>query len=194
MQEMLVPSLGEENPLEKEMATYSSILALEKPTDRGAWQATVNGVAKSQTQLSTHTNTVITFADSAVKSKEQWFQYWKPGNVESRKDAGKLMSIHSNLFLLCTMGNIPWFGTAFFFFFLSSWVPECPWVQRNILYKRPDGVQKAEVSVWVIAEVQIEFLKSQFFSEQEGDSLKGQLIISHIQACKDLLITASDYI
>lgn len=46
----------------------------------------------------------------------------------------------------------------------------------------------------MIAEVQIEFLKSQSFSGQEGDSLKGQLIISHIQACKDLLITASDYI
>ena len=46
----------------------------------------------------------------------------------------------------------------------------------------------------MIAEVQIEFLKSQSLSGQEGDSLKGQLIISHIQACKDLLITASDYI
>ena len=32
-------------PLEKEMATHSSILAWEIP-DRGAWQATVYGVAK----------------------------------------------------------------------------------------------------------------------------------------------------
>ena len=31
-------------------ATHSSI-RLENPTDRGAWQATVNRVAKSQTQL-----------------------------------------------------------------------------------------------------------------------------------------------
>ena len=30
---------------------------LGNPTDRGAWQATVHGVAKSQTQLSTHTLT-----------------------------------------------------------------------------------------------------------------------------------------
>ena len=48
MQETRVPSLGREDPLEKEMATHSSILALEIPwTGRGAWWATVHGVAKS---------------------------------------------------------------------------------------------------------------------------------------------------
>ena len=31
MQEMWVPSLGQEDPLEKEMATYSSLLAWEIP-------------------------------------------------------------------------------------------------------------------------------------------------------------------
>ena len=31
MQEMWVPSLGQEDPLEKKMATYSSILAWEIP-------------------------------------------------------------------------------------------------------------------------------------------------------------------
>ena len=30
---------------------------LESPMDRGAWQATVHGVTKSRTQLSTHTHT-----------------------------------------------------------------------------------------------------------------------------------------
>ena len=39
-------------PLEEEMATHSSIL--ENPMDRGAWWATVQGVLKSQTQLSMH--------------------------------------------------------------------------------------------------------------------------------------------
>ena len=34
------------------MATDSSILAWRIPMDRGAWQATVHGVTKSQTQLS----------------------------------------------------------------------------------------------------------------------------------------------
>ena len=38
-------------------ATHSSILAWRIPTDRGAWQATVHGVTRSQKQqrLSTHT-------------------------------------------------------------------------------------------------------------------------------------------
>ena len=39
-------SLGREDPLEKEMATHSSILG--NPMDRGAWWATVHGVTKSR--------------------------------------------------------------------------------------------------------------------------------------------------
>ena len=35
------------------MATHSSVLAWGIPMDRGAWQATVHGVLKSQMQLST---------------------------------------------------------------------------------------------------------------------------------------------
>ena len=38
--------------LEKEMATHSSILAWRIPMDRGAWLATVDGIAKSWTRLS----------------------------------------------------------------------------------------------------------------------------------------------
>ena len=37
------------NILEKEMITHSSIIAWRIPLDRGAWRATVNWVAKSQT-------------------------------------------------------------------------------------------------------------------------------------------------
>ena len=40
MQAMLVGSLGREHPLKESMATHSSILGLENPTDRGAWWAT----------------------------------------------------------------------------------------------------------------------------------------------------------
>ena len=47
MQETRVSSLGQEDALEKEMATYSSITGLENPMDREAWWATVHGVAKS---------------------------------------------------------------------------------------------------------------------------------------------------
>ena len=49
MQETQILSRGQEDPLEKEMATHSSILAWEIPMDRGAWQATAHGVAKSRT-------------------------------------------------------------------------------------------------------------------------------------------------
>ena len=49
MQETLVRILGWEDPLQKGKATHSSILAWRIPMDRGAWQATGLGVAKSQT-------------------------------------------------------------------------------------------------------------------------------------------------
>ena len=49
MQETWVQSLGWEDPLEKEMATHSSIPAWRILMDRGAWRATVLGVANSQT-------------------------------------------------------------------------------------------------------------------------------------------------
>jgi len=48
MQETLVGSLVWEDPPEEGMATHSSILAWRIPMDRGAWWATVHGVAKSQ--------------------------------------------------------------------------------------------------------------------------------------------------
>ena len=50
--ETWVQSLGWEDPLEKGMANHSNILAWKIPMARGAWCATVHGVAKSQTQLS----------------------------------------------------------------------------------------------------------------------------------------------
>ena len=46
MQETWVSSLGQEDPLEKEMATHSSILAWCNPTDRAAWQVTAHGLAR----------------------------------------------------------------------------------------------------------------------------------------------------
>ena len=52
MWETWVKFLGWEDPLEKGMATHSSILAWRTPMDRGAWRATVHGVSKSWTQLS----------------------------------------------------------------------------------------------------------------------------------------------
>ena len=51
IQETWFRSLGWEDPLEDGMTTHSSILAWRIPMKRGAWQATVRGVAKSQTLL-----------------------------------------------------------------------------------------------------------------------------------------------
>ena len=50
--EMWVQSLGLEDPLEKGMATHSSILAWRIPMDRRAWWDTVHGMAQSRTRLS----------------------------------------------------------------------------------------------------------------------------------------------
>ena len=47
---MQVGSLGWEDPLEEKMANHSR--SLKNPMDRGAWRATVYGVAKSWTRLS----------------------------------------------------------------------------------------------------------------------------------------------
>ena len=46
MQENWLQSLDWEDPLEKETATHSSILASRIPLDRGPWKATVCGVVR----------------------------------------------------------------------------------------------------------------------------------------------------
>ena len=54
VQDTWILSLDLKDPLEKGMAIHSSILAWRIPgrMNRGAWQTTVCGVAKVQTQLS----------------------------------------------------------------------------------------------------------------------------------------------
>ena len=46
-----VQSLGQEDPLEEDMATHSSILAWRIPMDRKAWWVIVHRVSKNQIQL-----------------------------------------------------------------------------------------------------------------------------------------------
>ena len=56
MSETRVQSLGWEDPLEKEMANPLQYSWLGNPMDRGAWQATVQGVTKGRTWLSDQNN------------------------------------------------------------------------------------------------------------------------------------------
>ena len=59
MRETWVQSLGWEDPLEKEMATHSSILAWRIPwTEEPGGLHIVHGVAKSWTRLSDFTHTL----------------------------------------------------------------------------------------------------------------------------------------
>ena len=70
----LIPGLRED-PLEKGMATYSSILAWRIPMDRGAWWATAHRVAKSRTWLkwlSMHARTDLNKVIIVLCSKYQW--------------------------------------------------------------------------------------------------------------------------
>ena len=54
MREIRIPSLDQEDPLEKEMATYSSIPAWKIQWTEELGGLTVHRVAKSPMQLSTH--------------------------------------------------------------------------------------------------------------------------------------------
>ena len=56
MQETRVRSLGWEDPLEKEMATHSSILAWRIPWTEEPGRLPVHGVSESQTRLSDFTS------------------------------------------------------------------------------------------------------------------------------------------
>ena len=70
MQETRVQSLSQEDPLEKEIVTYSSILAWEIRLDRGAWWATVHGVTGSDTteQLKDNNNKLSLNSHSPLAS------------------------------------------------------------------------------------------------------------------------------
>ena len=75
MRETSVRSLGREafpgegngNPLQ-----YS---CLENPMDGGAWWATVQGVTKSRTRLSTHT-IAVGFKNTGIDVTQTWFKNW----------------------------------------------------------------------------------------------------------------------
>ena len=78
------PGVGNGNPLQ-----YS---CLENPMDRGAWQATVHGIAKSQARLSTHTSVTAIIISSVsgrvyalVKSMRKWISAGRSKHKSNNK-------------------------------------------------------------------------------------------------------------
>ena len=93
MQETQVQSLGWEDPLEKEMATHSSILAWRIPrTEESEW-ATIHQVAKSWTRLSDSTSlhfTYITLKYNLLPTLWLSFSLWVKTLSRSRQLVYKL--------------------------------------------------------------------------------------------------------
>ena len=65
MWETWLPSLGWEDPLEKGMATHSSILAWRIPMDRGAWQAIVH-LSHTELDMTEHLSTAQPHATQII--------------------------------------------------------------------------------------------------------------------------------
>ena len=92
MWETWVQCLGWEDLLEKETAPHSSTLAWKNPMDRGAWWATVHGVAKNWTRLSDFTS---------LLQEDQWRRKWHPHSsplawkIPWMEEPGGLQSIGS---------------------------------------------------------------------------------------------------
>ena len=78
MWETWVQSLGWEDPLEEGLATHSNILAWRISMDRGAWWATVCGVANSWTRLSNKHGTEEDSTHLPNKSQNFCFLSIKP--------------------------------------------------------------------------------------------------------------------
>ena len=93
MWETWVRSLGGEDPLEEDMATHSSILAWRIPMDRGAWWATVYGVAKSRTQLSDFT---FTFHFHALEKEMATYSSVLAWRIPGTGEPGGLPSMGSH--------------------------------------------------------------------------------------------------
>ena len=74
------------------MATYSSIPALRIPMDKGAWWATVHGVAKSRTRLSDFT---FTFQFHALEKEMATHSSTLAWKILWTEEPGRLQSMES---------------------------------------------------------------------------------------------------
>ena len=123
VRETWVQSLGWEDPLEKEMATHSSILAWRIPMDRGTWWTTVHEVTESDTteRLSTAQHGVYAsmhspFISSSPSSLPLWLVSPFSMSASPRLLCEQDHQCHPSRFpYMCV--NIQ---SLFFFFWLTS--------------------------------------------------------------------------
>ena len=88
MQDTCIQSLGQENPLEKEMTSYFSILVWKNPMDRGTWRATVHRASKSWTRLSNWAHT-HTKGNSVEKHTLFWLMVLEQLDIHNAKKRKK---------------------------------------------------------------------------------------------------------
>jgi len=85
---MGVRSLGREDPLEKEVATHSSILAWRIPwTEERGRLHTVHGVAKSQTRPTKWARTHLLMFQVRVSVMQESSQYHSPDSQRLKNQA-----------------------------------------------------------------------------------------------------------
>ena len=78
-------SLDWEDLLEEGMTTHSSILARKIPMDRGAWWATVCGVAKSRTRLNDkHSTCHVKSKRKKNHVRKHEFKYFKASTQKTQ--------------------------------------------------------------------------------------------------------------
>ena len=107
-QKTQLQSLGGEDPLEKEMAIHSSILAWKSLVDKETWQATVQKVAKSCARLSEwphSTNHIFIHGGLCADSREPrgpaWSTRWR---VDGLNESAILCFV---MWLLLRAGGVP---------------------------------------------------------------------------------------
>ena len=172
---MRVWSLGREDPLEEGMANPLQYSCLENPKDRGAWWATVHGVAKSQTWLkwlSTHARVMAAWVKTMrhiTKAYDSWLTHqmsWVEGKggfkEEQRKEGGREASSSSSIWQeACFLGAYPAGG-----WFLSPHCNPCIWGSlkngSTCLFQNISGVVIVQNLLWVMKKRELSLTNSDY--------------------------------
>ena len=91
LRETQIQSLGREDPLVEGNGNLLQYSCLENPMGRGAWRATVHGVAESQTRLSDYTSTPLSSVLPPEQQPERQAPHllWPLGNLAPSSVSGR---------------------------------------------------------------------------------------------------------